>query len=521
MEYHYIIVGGGSAGCVLANRLSAQGNRQVLLLEAGGRDNHPLIRIPAAFYRLYKSKVDYGFYTEPQPHAHNRQLFVPRGKTLGGSGSINAMIYIRGHATDYDKWAAAGNVGWDYSSVLPYFLRAENNANFGAPYHSQSGPWHISNLLQPHPLSLQYLQAGHASGLPFLADMNGAADEGVGIHQVNQRGGKRHSPADAYLHPIKNRPNLHLRTGAQVQKILFTNKRATGLMLVCGKQQEEVRCSGEIILCAGSIHSPLILQRSGIGDAAMLGKLGMKALHHLPGVGQNLHDHPVVPLIYRTKKSASLDSAETLPNLLQWIFKKTGPFTSNLAEGGGFLRTEPQLDAPDIQLHFAPAFFVNHGFSKPKGNGMSLAPILLRPASRGTVKPHPGNPFQPLINPQVFAQSNDLHRLREGFKRAVEIMQAKPMDPWRETAFLPQNPLKTNEEIEQYIRQNVELLYHPVGSCKMGSDNQAVVNAQLQVHGLEGLRIADASIMPQIVSGNTQAATIMIAEKAAEMLGDL
>lgn len=518
MEFDYIIIGAGSAGCVLANRLSAATDIKVLLLEAGGADSHPFIRIPAAFPKLFKSKVDYGFYTEPQEHALDRRLFTPRGKTLGGSGSINAMIYIRGHRSDFDGWAAAGNEGWSYEEVLPYFLRAENNAQLEAPYHSQSGPWHIANLQEVHPLTYRYLEAGQACQLPMLEDMNGAADEGVGIHQVNQHHGARHSPAHAYLLPARGRSNLTIKTGVKVERLVLEGHQVVGVEVLLHGKMQTIRAQREVIISAGAYHSPLLLNRSGIGEIGCLERLGVKVQLELPGVGYNLHDHPVVPLIYRVPKGASLDGADTPWNLLRWLISRRGPFTSNVAEGGGFLRTREGLDAPDIQLHFAPAFFVDHGFSTPKGNGMSLAPILLQPKSRGTVRAHPRNPHLPVIDPHVFSQPEDLVSLREGFKRAMEIMEAEAFKPYRQMLFMPQHRLQSDHDIENYLRQTVELLYHPVGSCRMGKDENAVVDAQLRVHGLKGVRIIDASVMPQIVSGNTQAATIMIAEKGAEWI---
>lgn len=518
MEFDYIIIGAGSAGCVLANRLSAQPELKVLLLEAGGADNHPFIRIPAAFSKLFKSRVDYGFYTEPQEHALDRRLFTPRGKTLGGSGSINAMIYIRGHRSDFDGWAAAGNTGWSYNELLPYFLKSENNADFGAPWHSQSGPWHISKLQQAHPLSHTYLEAAKSAGLPYLDDMNAAADEGAGLHQVNQHHGSRHSPAHAYLLPARGRSNLNIKTGVRVERLVLEGSRVIGVEVQLHGILQTIRASREVIVSAGAYHSPLLLNRSGIGESGSLQRIGVKVQLELPGVGRNLHDHPVVPLVYRVPKKQSLDGADTPLNLLRWLFGRSGPLSSNVAEGGGFLRTQAGLEAPDIQLHFAPAYFVDHGFTKPKGNGMSLAPILLRPKSRGLVKPHPRDTHRPIIDPHVFSQPEDLVTLREGFKRAMEIMEAPAFKPYRQMLYSPQHRLQSDHDIENYLRRSVELLYHPVGSCRMGNDPQAVVDAQLRVHGLQGIRIVDASIMPQIVSGNTQAATVMIAEKGAEMI---
>ncbi|MDP2187096.1 MAG: GMC family oxidoreductase N-terminal domain-containing protein [Sphingobacteriaceae bacterium] len=518
MEFDYIIVGGGSAGCVLANRLSANSALQVLLLEAGSADKHPFIKIPAAFYKLYKSKVDYGFYTEPQEGAVQRRLFVPRGKTLGGSGAINAMIYIRGHRADFDGWAAAGNTGWSYEEVLPYFKRSEHNEAFpSSHFHSQAGEWHISNS-KPHPLTQLYVQAGKAAGHPEIIDFNGAEDEGVGIHQVNIKNGKRHSPAHAFLLPARARTNLTIKTGLHVEKLQLDGTRVSGVWVQLHGRQQILRARKEVILSAGSIHSPLLLLRSGIGDSSYLNKLGIPVKHHLYGVGLNLQDHPVVPLVYRTQKGASLDTADNLWNLAKWVFTGKGPFSSNLAEGGGFLRTQPDLTAPDVQLHFAPAFFVDHGFSKPKGNGMSLAPILLQPQSRGKVTLHPNDWHKPLIDPQVFQNPDDVKILREGFKMANNIMQQAIMDAWRQSPFLPMNRLSSDAAIDQYMRENVELLYHPVGTCKMGKEEDAVVDHELRIHGLQGIRIADASIMPSITRGNTQAPTIMIAEKAADLL---
>ena len=518
MEFDYIIVGGGSAGCVLANRLSTNTALQVLLLEAGPADKHPFIKIPAAFYKLYKSKVDYGFYTEPQAGAVQRRLFVPRGKTLGGSGAINAMIYIRGHQADFDGWAAAGNAGWSYDDVLPYFKRSEHNEAFtSSKFHGQSGEWHISSP-QAHPLTELYLQAGKEAGYPILADFNGAEDLGLGVHQVNIKHGKRHSPAHAFLLPARARTNLTIKTGLRVEKLQLEGTRVTGVWVQLHGRPQLLQAKREVVLAAGSIHSPLLLMRSGIGDADYLNRLGINCKHHLKGVGLNLQDHPVAPLVYRTQKGASLDTADTVWNLGKWFFMGKGPFTSNLAEGGGYLRTQPDLHAPDIQLHFAPAFFVDHGFRKPKGNGMSLAPILLQPKSRGKVQLQPNDWHQPFIDPQVFSDPDDVKVLREGFKMAQNIMQQDALRPWRKASFLPVNPLDTDAAIEQYLRENVELLYHPVGTCKMGQGEEAVVDHELCVHGLLGIRIADASIMPSITRGNTQAPTIMIAEKAADLI---
>ena len=518
MPYDYIIIGAGSAGCVLANRLSADSRHQVLLLETGPKDRNPLIRIPAAFFRLYKTRVDWAFYSTPQSALNNRRLFMPRGKTLGGSGSINAMIYIRGHREDYDQWAREGCPGWDYDNVLPYFKKAENNAQLGEPYHGQQGPWHITNLQQPHPLTQAYVKAGQECGLPFLEDMNGALDEGVGIHQVNQWNGQRHSPASAYLKPVLHRPNLTVKTGVRVLRVLIENQKAVGVEIERGGSREIIRCSREVIVSAGSLLSPVVLMNSGIGPADALKAAGIASIQHLPGVGQNLQDHPVVPIIYRAHPKTTLDTEETLGNILNWFFRKKGPMTSNLAEGGGFFRSEPGLSAPDMQIHFAPAFFVDHGFTRPKGNGFSAAPILVKPKSRGQVTLNPANPQEPLIDPAVFTHPDDLETFVKGFRRVRDILLSETMKPHTVAPFLPDTHLQTDDEIKAHLRQYVELLYHPVGTCKMGTDDMAVVTPELKVHGIENLRVIDASVMPSVVRGNTQAPTIMIAEKAAEMI---
>ncbi len=362
------------------------------------------------------------------------------------------------------------------------------------------------------------MKAGEAAGHPTIADFNAAEDAGLGIHQVNIKHGKRHSPAHAFLLPARARANLTIKTGLRVDKLQLDGNRVTGVWVQLHGRSQLIQASREVVLSAGSIHSPLLLLRSGIGDADYLHGIGIDCKHHLPGVGLNLQDHPVAPLVYRTQKGASLDTADNLWNLGKWLLTGKGPFASNLAEGGGFLRTRSDLPAPDIQLHFAPAFFVDHGFSKPKGNGMSLAPILLQPKSRGKITLHPNDWHKPLIDPQVFSHPEDIKVLCQGFKMAQNIMQQEVLSPWRQASFLPLHPLNTDAAIEQYLRENVELLYHPVGTCKMGQQEEAVVDHELRVQGLKGIRIADASIMPSITRGNTQAPTIMIAEKAADLI---
>lgn len=518
MPYDHIIIGAGSAGCVLADRLTADGTRRVLLLESGPRDTHPYIRIPAAFFKLFKTRVDWAFYSVPQRELYDRRLFMPRGRTLGGSGSINAMIYIRGHREDYDEWERDGCTGWGYDSLLPYFKRAENNRQHGAPHHGTDGPWHITDLQSPHPLTLAYLQAAKETGLPFLHDMNAGAGEGAGIHQVNQHNGARHSPADAYLRPALKRPNLTVRTGVQTERILIENRRATGVEIRCGNRAETIRCTGDVIVSAGSILSPVLLMNSGIGPADELQKHGIRTVHALPGVGKHLQDHPAVPIIYRSRPRTTLDTEETAGNILRWLFRRSGPMTSNLAEGGGFFSTEPGLPAPDMQIHFAPAFFTDHGFTRPKGNGFSAAPILVKPKSRGQVTLQPGRPRLPLVDPGVFTHPDDLDTFVKGFKKVRDILLSDGLSAYRREPFLPGSHLSTDEAIRDHVRRHVELLYHPVGTCRMGTGPGDVVSPELRVHGIENLRVADASVMPSVVRGNTQAPTIAVAEKAADLV---
>lgn len=517
MEFDYIIIGGGSAGCVLANRLSANSNYSVLLLEAGPKDRHPFIKIPAAFFKLYKTSVDWAYYSTPQPELFNRKLFMPRGKTLGGSGSINAMIYIRGHREDYDGWASEGCIGWDYDSILPYFKKSEHNCQLKNDFHGQDGPWNIQNQ-RPHPISRMFLEAGAEIGLPVVEDMNANIQECVGIHQVNVKNGARHSPAAAFLKPVLHRKNLSVKTGIRVKRIVIENKTATGVEIEHGRSTEVIKCRKEILLSAGAIGSPLILMNSGIGPASELEKHQIKPVQILKGVGENLQDHPVVPIIYRAKPKSTLDTEETAGNIMRWLFRKKGPMTSNLAEGGGFFKTNQTLNSPDIQIHFAPAFFVDHGFTRPKGNGISATPILVKPKSRGSVKLSLSNPNEPLIDPAVFTHPEDLPVFMEGFKRVHKLLNAKALSGVIAGPFSPENEPKNDTEIEQYIRKNVELLYHPVGTCKMGTDEWAVVDPELKVHGIQKLRVVDASVMPSVTRGNTHAPTIMIAEKAADII---
>lgn len=523
--YDYIIVGAGSAGCVLANRLSQDPNNKVLLLEAGGRDWNPFIHMPGGVGQLLKTSwVNWAFETAPEAQLQNRQLYWPRGKVLGGSSAMNGMVYIRGHHTDFDEWAQLGCKGWSYQEVLPYFKKSERFCGGENEFHGINGPLEVTLGSSQHPLFEQFIQAGKAAGYPYTADFNGAQQEGVGpYHLTITPRGRRCSTAHAFLNPAKQRSNLDIHTHAHTTRILFDGKQACGVEYRRGKTLTQAMAAKEVILCAGVTQTPQLLQLSGIGDSATLQRFGIPVLHHSAGVGQNLQDHLDIGIQYHVTQPVTLYSLtkphNALWTLLQYFLLGKGMGKTNALEAGAFLKTRPELDKPDVQLHFIPAFMIDHARENGPGHGMMLHACQLRPESRGYVSLNSADPLAaPLIRPNFLSAEKDLEVMVEAVKIARKIFAAEIFKPIRGEEFLPGPAVITDADIAAYIRRSGESIYHPVGTCKMGVDDKAVVDPQLRVKGVQKLRVVDASVMPTLIGGNTNAATIMIAEKAADLI---
>jgi choline dehydrogenase-like flavoprotein len=523
-EFDYIVVGGGSAGCVVASRLSENPDNTVCLLEAGGAGNNWVVKTPIGIAIMVPSKTNnWAFETVPQPGLNGRKGYQPRGKALGGSSAINAMVYIRGHRSDYDGWAAMGNAGWAYDDVLPYFKKSENNEVVQDAFHGTGGPLNVASIRTSNPFQDFFLEAGRQLQLPMTSDFNGADQTGLGVYQVTQKNGERWSAARAYIEPNLSRPNLKVVTGAQARRILFNAKRAIGVEFSRDGKPVSVRARREVILSSGALQSPQVLMLSGIGNAPDLKSLGIPVVHHLPGVGQNLQDHIDFAFSYRSK---SLDNFGVSLAGFRRLWREIGRYrrdglgmiTSNVAECGGFLKTDPNLEVPDVQLHFSMATADNHGRTRHIGHGFGCHVCLLRPKSRGTVNLNGADPtLPPRIDPKFYDEPDDREVMVKAFKITRRIMDAEPLAKWR-TEEMYSAAVQSDDEIRTILRNRSDTVYHPVGTARMGSDDMAVVDPQLRVAGVQGLRVVDASIMPTLIGGNTNAPSIMIGEKAADMI---
>ncbi|MGH7056534.1 MAG: GMC family oxidoreductase [Acetobacteraceae bacterium] len=521
-SYDYVIVGAGSAGCVLANRLTEDPSANVLLLEAGSRDWNPFIHIPGGLAKLFGPRVNWRFFTLPQRHLDNRRIWYPQGKTLGGSSSINAMIYIRGQREDYDNWAALGNAGWSYRDVLPYFKKSEDNERLVNKFHGQGGPLWVSDQVNPHELSKAFVRACQAWGLPYNPDFNGETQWGAGLYQVTCRGGRRRSAAVSYLRPALERPNLEVRTAARVTRILIEKGRGVGVEIADGRERKLERCDREVIVAAGAINSPRLLLLSGIGPADELRALGIEAKLNAPGVGKNLHDHLCVNVHLTLKDPISYDRQDRFPRALgsgfQWLLYRSGPASSVIVEGGGFAASEAGA-RPDMQIHIAPAMVVRGGQTLLDGFGFTVNTTFLRPRSRGSVTLASADPLdEPLVDPNYHAEALDRAVALKSIATVREILGEPAIAKYVKVERLPGPEARLDAEIMAYVRQYACCDYHPVGTCRMGVDEGAVVDPMLGVRGIEALRVVDASIMPVLTSGNTNAPVMMIAEKAADMV---
>ena len=525
IELDYIIIGGGSAGCVMAGRLSEDPKVSVGLLEAGGKGDSWLVKTPAGMVAMLPAHLNnYAFKTMPQSALNGRRGYQPRGKALGGSSAINAMVYIRGHRTDYDHWASMGNTGWSYEDLLPYFIRSEHNNTLHDELHGQGGPLQVPNLQTDNPFHDIYLNAGKQAGYPINRDFNGREQEGIGIYQVTQKNGERWSAARGYLHPhIGVRKNLHIETGVTVTKILFEGRRAIGVECMQGRSRRVFKARREVILCAGALQSPQLLMLSGVGPGQHLRDHAIPVVHDLPGVGQNLQDHPDFIFGYEAKSLDLLGislrgTLRMTAEIWRYFRKRRGMLSSNFAEGGGFLKTDPALQAPDIQLHFVVSLVDDHARRLHAAHGYSCHVCVLRPKSRGQVSLASRDPIQaPNIDPAFLVHPDDMDTLVKGFKMTRKLMDAPALAQIRHKDLFTAD-VRTDQDIRDVLRARTDTVYHPVGTCKMGIDAMAVVDPQLRVHGIQGLRVVDGSVMPTLIGGNTNAPIIAIAEKAVDLL---
>ncbi|GAA3838381.1 choline dehydrogenase [[Pseudomonas] carboxydohydrogena] len=524
-QFDYIVVGAGSAGCVLANRLSADGRHKVLLLEAGPKDNYLWIHIPIGYGKtMFHKAYNWGFYTDPEPNMKGRRIYWPRGRGLGGSSSINGLIFVRGQRQDYDHWAQLGNAGWDWKSVLPYFMKSEHNSRGASATHSDKGPLWSSDIGGKHELMEAIIRGANEMGVPRNDDFNSGDQEGVGYYQLFTHNGWRISSAVAYLKPARDRANLRIETDAHTTGVILEGRRAVGVRYVQNGVVREARAAREVILSAGSLQSPQILQLSGIGPASLLQRHGIGVVHDLPGVGQNLQDHLQLRLMYKVSKPITTnDDLRTLFSQakigLQWLLTRTGPLGIGINQGGLFTKILPGSETPDIQFHFGTLSADMAGGKPHPWSGCTFSVCQLRPESRGSVEIKSADPMEPpSMRPNYLDAETDRICAVESIKYARRLASTSALKPYLVEEYKPGADVRTDGEILDFAREYGATIFHPTGTCKMGSDPMAVTDARLRVHGIGGLRVVDCSIMPTLVSGNTHAPAVMIAEKASDMI---
>ena len=526
VQFDYVIVGAGSAGCVLANRLSENPAHQVCLIEAGPPDSNPLIAIPAGVaFTILNPKLGWGFKTTPQRHCNNREIPLPRGRVMGGCSSINGMVYFRGHPGDFEDWAAAGAPGWGYRDVLPYFIKSERNLEFaGDPYHGTEGPMNVISIPKVNPIVDSFVDAARSMQFPMQRDFNGADPIGFGPRQATIRGGFRESEVSAYIDPIKKRKNLTIITRALVHHVLLEQKRAVGVALEQDGEVRQIMARREVIFSGGAYGSPTLLLRSGIGPGEELRALGIEVRHDLPGVGKNLREHPSVSVQMRTKDTTSygVSVRKAIPNALaglQYLLFRSGPLAGNVFEGHGFVKSDPSLARPDLQIIMMPAHRNAEPKALPQGHGYGIVTALVKPKSAGTISLASADPHaNPLIDLNLLSDPDDIGRMRTGLKLARRVLQNPAFDRYKGHEIVPGPQVQSDDEWAQFIRNSCVTVHHPTSSCRMGQDELSVVGPDLRVHGIDGLRVVDASIFPTLVAGNTNAPVVMVAEKASDMI---
>ncbi|MFM9924583.1 GMC family oxidoreductase N-terminal domain-containing protein [Variovorax sp. H27-G14] len=531
MEFDYVIVGGGSGGATLASRLSEDPGVQVCLLEAGGDGRGILVRAPAATVAMLPGRPrinNYAYRTVPQPGLDGRRGYQPRGRCLGGSSAINAMLYVRGHREDYDDWARAGCAGWSFDEVLPYFIRAEGNQRGASALHGADGPLQVAEQQSPRAITEDFVRAAGSCGIARNNDFNGPEQEGAGLYQVTQfhggaKNGERCSVAAAYLHPAMKRPNLTVLTATQALRVVFEGRRAVGVEVRRAGKAETLSARREVVLCGGAFNSPQLLMLSGIGDPAELARHGIAVRHALPGVGRNLQDHTDFILSYTSKNTdlfgiGVVAGWKLMKAVFEWRKRGTGLVATPFAEGGAFIKSSPELRRPDLQLHFVIAITDDHARKLHTGFGFSCHVCVLRPKGRGDVRLNDADPASaPRIDPRFLSEPEDMALLLAGVKKTREILRAPALAKYRQRELYTADA-HTDEDLARHIRARADTIYHPVGTCRMGTDAMSVVDAQLRVHGIENLRVVDASVMPTLIGGNTNAPTVMIAERAADWM---